>query len=796
MPTIHQVLLLRAAKDYPSQDPPPLRLIRSSSSSLAPAILARLEGTFKAPVVEAYAMTEACHQMTSNPLRGRRIPGSVGRGTGVDVAILDDKLRVLPPKKVGEVCIRGPNVTPGYLNNPKATEEAFAGGWFHTGDQGWLDEGGYLTLTGRLKELINRGGEKISPLEIDAAMISHQALAEAVAFGMPDEKYGEVVHAAVVAKQGMADKVTEASVIEHCRPRLASFKIPIKIHFLEVMPKTPTGKVQRRMVRAFVQEQAKRGGAGGGGGSDGPARGPAEDAKGFDVVARCLSRLGVKHMMGVVGIPVTQLASSAQCNGIRFLGFRNEQSAGYAASCLGYLTGRPAVLLTVSGPGVVHGLAGLANATANCWPMVMISGSVERKLVGKGGFQELDQCEVAGAHCKRVFRVRSLSQIGMALSSAIHESLSGRPGGVYVDIPADVLFKAAKGDDVDDAYLKGVAPVTQDVFRFAADEAKVAKAAALLLKARRPLVIVGKGGAYSRVERELAQFVDLTGMPCLPSPMAKGLVPDGHPLCVGAARSKAMREADVVLVLGTRLNWQWSFGEHPQWSSKAKFVVVDTLDSRRRPKHLVKMVDSYLYGDARMVLSQLTSALRRKKYSGEKLSGWTGGLQQEAQAKRGALAEKMAAQGEPMGFHEAFGAINGVLKELREAHSISPILVNEGANTMDIGRQCLEIADPRGRLDAGTMGTMGVGLGYAIAAALSDPKSPVLAVLGDSAFGFSMAEIETITRYSLNVIVVVMDNGGVYGGDRRSDGMKALVKGEMTKEPRPFTRCRELRIFF
>ena len=127
------------------------------------------------------------------------------------------------------------------------------------------------------------------------------------------------------------------------------------------------------MVRAFVQEQAKRGGAGGGGGSDGPARGPAEDAKGFDVVARCLSRLGVKHMMGVVGIPVTQLASSAQCNGIRFLGFRNEQSAGYAASCLGYLTGRPAVLLTVSGPGVVHGLAGLANATANCWPMVTVS---------------------------------------------------------------------------------------------------------------------------------------------------------------------------------------------------------------------------------------------------------------------------------------------------------------------------------------------------------------------------------------------------------------------------------------
>lgn len=254
VPTIHQVLLSRAEADFPATSPPPLRFIRSCSASLAPAVLERLETTFGAPVLEAYAMTEAAHQMTSNPLpvRGPRVPGSVGRGQNVEVAILDAANALLPSGQVGEVCIRGANVTAGYKNNPDANAVAFGGGWFHTGDQGVLNADGYLTLTGRLKEMINRGGEKISPLEVDAALLAHPQVSEAVAFGVPDEKYGEVVAAAVVLLPG-ADGVTADDIKAFVRGKLASFKVPQTLFIAETLPRTATGKIQRRIVaQAFV----------------------------------------------------------------------------------------------------------------------------------------------------------------------------------------------------------------------------------------------------------------------------------------------------------------------------------------------------------------------------------------------------------------------------------------------------------------------------------------------------------------------------------------------------------------
>lgn len=229
VPTMHQILVSRAGKDYPAASPPPLRAIRSCSSSLAPATLEALERAFGAPVLEAYAMTEASHQMTSNPLprHGPHRAGTVGKAQGsVRVAILGPDNAVLGPGEEGEVCIRGPNVTPGYRNNPAANEEAFAGGWFHTGDQGKLDEEGYLTLTGRIKELINRGGEKISPIEVDGGLLSHPGVAEAVSFAAPDEKYGESVAAAVVLnEQGKALEDPVADIQRHVGTKLAKFKV-------------------------------------------------------------------------------------------------------------------------------------------------------------------------------------------------------------------------------------------------------------------------------------------------------------------------------------------------------------------------------------------------------------------------------------------------------------------------------------------------------------------------------------------------------------------------------------------
>lgn len=247
VPTIHQILLARAAEseDHVGVQ---LRFIRSCSASLAAPVLVRLEETFNAPVLEAYAMTEAAHQMTSNPLPayGSRKPGSVGRGTNVQIAILADDGTQLPVGEVGEVCIQGKNVTPGYHNNPKANEEAFAYGWFHTGDQGKLDEEGYLTLTGRLKELINRGGEKVSPLEVDSALLAVPAVAEAVAFAAPDEKYGEEVNAAVVLKPGAT--ISPEEILAFAKTRLGDFKVPKRLFITESLPKTATGKIQRRFV--------------------------------------------------------------------------------------------------------------------------------------------------------------------------------------------------------------------------------------------------------------------------------------------------------------------------------------------------------------------------------------------------------------------------------------------------------------------------------------------------------------------------------------------------------------------
>ncbi len=256
VPTIHQVLLTRADQDQaPAPGTSGLRFIRSCSSALAPATMAGLEARFGCPVVEAYGMTEAAHQMASKPLPpAPRRPGSVGRGTGVQVAIMSDADTLLPAGSQGEVVIQGPNVTRGYHNNPEANAAAFTNGWFRTGDQGILDADGYLTLVGRLKELINRGGEKISPREIDEALLTHPAVAEAVCFGVPDAKYGEEVAAAVVLRS----EASEAELAAHCRERLSTFKVPKTIYLVTQIPRTATGKIQRRVVAAAFANPTAR----------------------------------------------------------------------------------------------------------------------------------------------------------------------------------------------------------------------------------------------------------------------------------------------------------------------------------------------------------------------------------------------------------------------------------------------------------------------------------------------------------------------------------------------------------
>ena len=249
VPTIHQLLLARGGKGERPAGTETLRFIRSCSSALPPAAMLQMEERFGAPVLEAYGMTEASHQMTSNPLPpAPRLPGSVGPGTGVQVGIMDDAGALQPVGTPGEVVIQGPNVTDGYENNPEANAEAFTNGWFRTGDLGVLDANGYLTLLGRIKELINRGGEKIAPREIDEVLLKHPAVAEAVCFGVAHPIWGEEVAVAVVPRE----TVTEVDLTRYCREHLADFKVPKQIHLVETIPRTATGKVQRRHVAAAL----------------------------------------------------------------------------------------------------------------------------------------------------------------------------------------------------------------------------------------------------------------------------------------------------------------------------------------------------------------------------------------------------------------------------------------------------------------------------------------------------------------------------------------------------------------
>jgi acyl-CoA synthetase (AMP-forming)/AMP-acid ligase II len=244
VPTMHQAILARAARNADSVAAARLRFIRSSSSSLPPQVMAELEATFRCPVIESYGMTEAAHQMASNPLPpATRKPGSVGPAAGPEVAIMAEDGTLRPADTVGEIVIRGPNVTAGYENNPKANAEAFAHGWFHTGDQGTMDADGYVRVTGRLKEIINRGGEKISPREVDEVLMDMPAIAQVVTFAMPHDKLGEEVAAAVVLREG--NSASEQAIRDFAATRLADFKVPRKILILDEIPKGATGKLQR-----------------------------------------------------------------------------------------------------------------------------------------------------------------------------------------------------------------------------------------------------------------------------------------------------------------------------------------------------------------------------------------------------------------------------------------------------------------------------------------------------------------------------------------------------------------------
>lgn len=485
-------------------------------------------------------------------------------------------------------------------------------------------------------------------------------------------------------------------------------------------------------------------------GSD--AQGPARVIDGFHLVVEALKTNDVETIYGLVGIPITDLARTAQASGIRYIGFRQEASAGNAAAAAGFLTRRPGVCLTTSGPGFLNALPALANATTNCFPMIQISGSSNRALVDlqRGDYQDLDQLNAARPFAKAAYRINRIEDVGRGVARAIRTAVSGRPGGVYLDIPGDVLGQALQASAAAGTIWRVVDPAPRQL---PAPDA-VDRALGVLAQARRPLIVLGKGAAYARADNEIRRFVEATGIPFLPMSMAKGLLPDSHPQSAATARSLAISRADAVLLIGARLNWLLGHGESPQWSADTKFVQVDVAAAEFDSN---QPIAAPLPGDIGSVMSALCDAVTAQPITAP--ADWTGELADRKARNDAKMRERLAEDPHPMRFYNALGAIRAVLQDNRDVY-----VVNEGANALDLARNVIDMELPRHRLDTGTWGVMGIGMGYAIAAAVETGR-PVVAIEGDSAFGFSGMEIETICRYRLPVTVVILNNGGVYRGD-------------------------------
>jgi oxalyl-CoA decarboxylase len=474
---------------------------------------------------------------------------------------------------------------------------------------------------------------------------------------------------------------------------------------------------------------------------------------GFHLVIDALKLNGINTIYGVPGIPITDLGRKAQAAGMRVISFRHEQNAGNAAAIAGFLTKKPGVCLTVSAPGFLNGLTALANATTNCFPMILISGSSEREIVDlqQGDYEEMDQLAIAKPLCKAAFRVLHAADIGIGVARAIRAALSGRPGGVYLDLPAKLFPQVIDAD----AGAKSLVKVIDAAPAQIPAPAAVKRALDVLKSAKRPLIILGKGAAYAQADDEIRALVEKTGIPFLPMSMAKGLLPDTHPQSAGAARSTVLKDSDVVMLIGARLNWLLSHGKGKTWGEPGskKFIQIDI-----EPKEMDSNVEivAPLVGDIGSCVSALLEGIDGKWPAPP--AEWTDAVNLRKEANIAKMAPRLMKNSAPMYFHSALGALRNVIRERPDA-----ILVNEGANTLDLARGIIDMYQPRKRLDVGTWGIMGIGMGFAVAAAVETGKR-VLAVEGDSAFGFSGMEVETICRYNLPVCVVVFNNNGIYRG--------------------------------
>ncbi|MDE6782102.1 MAG: oxalyl-CoA decarboxylase [Paramuribaculum sp.] len=477
-----------------------------------------------------------------------------------------------------------------------------------------------------------------------------------------------------------------------------------------------------------------------------------EQVTGMYILAESLHRLGLDTVYGLVGIPVTEAAYAMQKIGMKFVGFRHEQQAGMAAATHGFLTKKPGVLLTVSSLGMMNGLTATANATVNCYPMIQISGASDPTMVDMnvGTYEQLDQFNTAKPFVKAAFRCSHAKDIPSAVARAYRAAISGRPGGVYIDMTTPALGEVMNAADAEALFYSPVDLYSET----APNQASVDRAVELLSNAKRPAILLGKGASYAQVDDKIKTLVETYNIPYLPMSMAKGLMPDAGPLSALSCRSMIMEQADVVMVIGARINWMLSFGRG-KWNKDVKFIQLDV-----EPQEIDRNVPvaAPVVGDMGLSLDAILAGMKGKTMQTDPT--WIPALQAHTKEENTKFAARLstAATATPMNHWSALSAIKPILESNPDV-----ILVNEGANTLDDTRDAVDMALPRHRVDCASWSIMGMGMGSTVGAAVSTGKS-VVAIEGDSAFGFSGMDFSTICRYNLPCTVVIFNNGGIYNG--------------------------------
>jgi oxalyl-CoA decarboxylase len=503
-----------------------------------------------------------------------------------------------------------------------------------------------------------------------------------------------------------------------------------------------------------------------------------ETTDGFHLVIDALKLNDIDTIFALPGIPITDFLRISQAEGMKVISFRHEQHAGNAAAAAGFITQKPGICFTVSAPGFLNGLTALANATTNCFPMILVSGSSEREIVDlqQGDYEEMDQLAIAKPLCKAAFRVLHAEDIGVGIARAIRAAVSGRPGGVYLDLPAKLFAQVIDKEAGQRSLIKVVDAAPKQI----PGPDAIQRAVDLLKGAKKPLIILGKGAAYAQADAEIKSFVEKSGIPYLPMSMAKGLLPDNHAQSASAARSYVLAEADVVMLVGARLNWLLSHGKGKTWGAgdskgwgKQQFIQVDISPTEADSNVAIA---APVVGDIGSAISAMSQAMG----SGwsKPPADWTGAISERKDKNLTKMAETLAKNPPVMNFHSALNVIRDTVKANPKAY-----LVNEGANALDFTRSIVDMYEPRRRLDVGTWGIMGIGMGFAVAAAAVTGEQ-VIAVEGDSAFGFSGMEVETICRYNLPICIVIMNNNGIYKGTDVNPRGDAMAPTQFVKNAR------------